>query len=152
MAHNLRFSTYLDVEPEKAWGWITSFAGINTELKPYVTMSAPKGVQSIDDVEIQFGKPLFRSWLKLFGIMPIDYSNLTLVELKAGEGFLERSSMGSMKIWQHERKILPEGNGVLIIDELMFESRLPSVVALPIVKMLFKNRHKKLDEYFNGVN
>lgn len=37
--------------------------------------------------------------------MPIDYSDLTLISLTPGVGFLEQSNMGSMKIWLHERPV-----------------------------------------------
>lgn len=150
MQYTLQFRSDLDINAATAWKWITSFDGINTELAPVLSMTAPPNVRTIDDMDITYGQPLFRSWLKLFGLLPVDYSNLTLVELEDGLGFTECSKMGMMKFWQHERRILPRTNGCTLVDTLTFEPLIPFPLAKSIVKALFKHRHKKLREHLKG--
>ncbi|MES2801334.1 MAG: hypothetical protein V4654_02480 [Bdellovibrionota bacterium] len=41
----------------------------------------------------------------LFGIFPIDHTDLQLKSLEPLKGFVEESNMASMKCWRHERKI-----------------------------------------------
>lgn len=150
MQHTLQFQSELNANTDTAWRWITSFDGINTELAPLLFMTAPSHVRTLTDVDVVYGEPLFRSWLKLFGLLPIDYSKLTLVELEEGVGFTECSRMGSMKVWQHERKIVATPTGSRVTDTLTFESYLPGFVVKPFVTTLFKHRHKKLQRHFNG--
>ena len=69
---------------------------------PFFRMTVPKGVVSLNDVDIQLGVRMFRSYVFLFGVLLIDYSDMTLLELDIGEGFTEQSPMGSMKLWRHE--------------------------------------------------
>jgi hypothetical protein len=52
---------------------------------------------------------LVRSWLLLLGIIPFDYDDIGIVELEADHRLLERSSMLSMKFWEHERTITSSG-------------------------------------------
>lgn len=119
----LTFRSELTVAPERAWDWITSVKGISTELRPILKMSVPRGVQSIGDLDFVPGKPMFRSWMFLFGVLPVDYSDMTLLELDAGKGFVEQSSMASMKLWRHERRVIPNGSGCIVLDRLTFEPR-----------------------------
>ncbi|NJL71809.1 MAG: hypothetical protein HC888_09400 [Candidatus Competibacteraceae bacterium] len=44
-------------------------------------------------------------WLLLFGVLLVDYDDLCLVKVLDGEGFSERSSMLSMRQWQHDRPL-----------------------------------------------
>jgi len=69
-------------------------------------MTAPKGVESIQDVDFKLGQPLFRSTLLLFGAIPVDYSRLTVIKMEEGQWFVEESPMGSMKLWRHERYVV----------------------------------------------
>ena len=57
------------------------------------------------------GERIFRSWVLLFGVLPIDYDDLTLIALEPGRGFHERSRMLSMRVWEHERTLEPDGEG-----------------------------------------
>lgn len=150
MIYELEFRSDLNVGPIKVWRWITSFEGINAELSPYVSMSAPEGVRNINDVDIILGKPLFRSWLKLFGFIPIDYLDVTLVAFDEGSCLIEQSRMASMKLWRHERRIIPNVSGTTLVDKLTFEPKLPGFIVKTVVKILFDNRHKKLDSNLNG--
>src|SRR6266446_2498174 len=74
----LTFRSALSAPRDRVWAWVTSVEGISRELSPIVRMTTPRGVKRIGDVPIEPGKPLFRSWILLFGIIPIDRSDLTL--------------------------------------------------------------------------
>ncbi|MDP1540176.1 MAG: hypothetical protein Q8L72_05940 [Moraxellaceae bacterium] len=144
------FETTVSVAPEKAWQWITSFDGISKEMSPFLKMSAPKGVTGLSSINFEPGKPMFRSWISLFGILPIDYSNLTLMSLEPGVGFVEQSAMGSMKLWRHERRLTPIDSGCTITDRLTFEPRFGGRVVAAVVQRFFTHRHKMLAKHLGG--
>ena len=98
---SLRFESQLDAPPDRIWEWITSLDGISTEMWPFFRMTFPKGVRSLNDVVIKPGIRIFRSYIFLFGILPVDYSDMTLMELDIGRGFVEQSPMGSSIVSLH---------------------------------------------------
>jgi hypothetical protein len=134
------------------WARATTEEGVNDELRPLMRMTMPKAFKGkrIDDVEV--GEPLGRSWVLLFGFIPFDYDDLCLVELEPGRRFLERSQMLSMRMWQHEREVVPRGDGACeITDRVSFELRRPlawipgmSRVAAAIIRRVFAHRHGRL--------
>ena len=137
----------MQVSAEQAWAWATSAAGINAELWPFLKMSAPAKFSKLDGSAITLGRPIFRSWILLFGVLPIDRSDLTVVEMEEGRRFVERSPMRSMRLWQHERIIEPDGVGaVRVTDHLTFEPRLAGRLVAWFVDRLFRNRHRVLIE------
>ena len=149
----LRFESKLHSSAECVWEWITSIDGISNEMWPYFRMSVPRGVRSLTDLEIQIGEPMFRSYIFLLGILPIDFSDMTLVELDAGRGFVEQSPMGFMKLWRHERRIVSTNSNsseVLLIDELTFQPRLARRFVGWFIKHVFTHRHKVLRANLNG--
>ena len=89
-------------------------------------MTAPARVRALDPAEVVLGERIFRSWVLLFGVIPIDYDDLTLIALEPGRGFHERSRMLSMRVWEHERTLEPDGEAAARVrDRLSFEPRLP---------------------------
>ena len=86
----------------------------------------------------------------LFGVIPVDYDDLTLVAIEPGRRFLERSPMLSMREWQHERVLEPDGTGTRVTDRLTFTPRLGLLkpLAVWIVGLLFRHRHKRLRSWF----
>ena len=144
MPYTLRFSTALAVPMSTAWEWMTSFEGISKEMAPYLHMSAPRGVTSLASIDFVPGKPMFRSWITLFGVVPFDYSDLTLLRLEEGVGFLEQSPMGTMRLWRHERRLSPAGAGCVLTDELTFEPRVAGWLSFRIVRSFFAHRHRNL--------
>ena len=138
------FETPVSASPGKAWEWITSLRGISREIRPYFRMTAPKGIESISDLDIVTGRPLFRSRVFLFGFIPIDYSDLTLIEIEQGTGFIEQSPMGSMKLWRHERRIVPSAAGCTIRDHITFEPRMAASFTAWFMRKVFKHRHRVL--------
>jgi hypothetical protein len=120
---------------------------------PLTRMTAPKGFRSLDSGDVVLGQRMFRSWVFLFGVIPFEFDDLTLVELEPGRRFLERSPMLSMKLWQHERIVEPEGSdGCTVTDNLTFEPRMEFMrpLARAIVGLQFRHRHKRLQRRFGG--
>lgn len=147
MQYNLKFSTQLAASPSRVWEWMTSFDGISKEMAPYLHMSKPKGVTDLRSVNFQPGKPMFRSWISLFRLIPFDYSDLTLISLEEGVGFVEQSPMGSMRSWRHVRQLAPTGDGCVLTDELTFEPRIAGWLSCRIVRAFFSHRHRMLARY-----
>ncbi len=143
----------LPVPASTAWEHATSFEGVNHELMPMMRMTAPKGFRSLDSGGVVLGQRLFRSWVLLFGLIPFEYDDLTLVELEPGRRFLERSPMMSMRLWQHERIVQPDGSGgCTVTDNLTFEPRMAFMrpLARAIVGFQFRHRHRRLQSRFGG--
>lgn len=142
----LRFESELSASPERVWDWMTSVRGVQTELWPILKMTAPKSVAKMTDVSVELGRPLFRSWVFLFGIIPIDRSDLTLIRLDAGSGFLEESPMLSMKLWRHERRITSRDGKTVVTDTLTFEPRIAVRFTEWLIRKTFAHRHRVLRE------
>jgi len=70
-------------------------------------MTVPRGFERLDPERVELGRPLGRSWVLLFGLIPFDYDEITLVRLEEGRGFLERSQMLTQRTWEHERTLEP---------------------------------------------
>jgi hypothetical protein len=135
------------------WERAVSLEGINHELAPLLRMTMPRGLRdaTIDDVRV--GQPLGRAWILLFGFLPVDYDDLALAELEPGRRFLERSSLLSLRSWQHERVVEPKGDGACVLtDRLTFEPRIPGTrgLARRIIAFLFRRRHRRMAEWAAG--
>ena len=141
---HLEFRSELRVPPAQAWGWITSVEGILRELRPWMRMTVPRGVARLDDVAIVPGRPLFRSRLYVLGFIPFGHSDLILLELNDGKGFVELSPMTGMKLWRHERSIEPRGTGCTLTDRLAFEPRFAGRLMARFVRRTFAHRHAVL--------
>ncbi len=143
----LEFSSRLASPADEVWKWITSWKSISTEMWPYFRMTAPNGITSIDDLNIVPGIPLFRSRVYLFGIIPIDHSDITLLELDKGRGFVEQSPMRSMILWRHERRISNGANNCTLTDILTFQPRMNRRLVAWFIGRVFKHRHAVLRHY-----
>jgi len=150
---SLHFESRLSAPRERVWQWITSLRGISAELSPLLRMTAPRGVRNIVDLEFTPGVRLFRSRVYLFGILPIDRSDLTLLELDPGRGFLEQSPMLSMRLWRHERRIIDysgDASAVRLIDHLTFSPRWAPGLVRWFLRLVFLHRHAVLRSTFAG--
>jgi hypothetical protein len=128
-----------------------SAEGINAELGPLLRMTVPRGVGSLDLQGLEPG-PLGRSWVLLFGLIPVDYDDIGLERIEPGRGFLERSTMLTQRLWEHERTIEVAPGGATLVDRLAWEPRLPLPGGLmrPVVAALFRHRHRQLQRHFGG--
>ena len=152
-AISLRFESKLHAPTARVWEWITSVEGISAEMRPFLRMTMPKGIRSLDEMQIEPGVRMFRSYVFLFGVLPIDYSDMTLVELDAGRGFIEQSPMGSMELWRHERRIVPcpsDPSAVLLVDQLTFRPRMAQRFVGWFIRQVFAHRHRVLRAHLGG--
>lgn len=133
------------LSPALAWEHATTPSGINAEFHPFLRMTFPASIKRLSE-DWYPGKKLFRSWILLFGVIPVEYDDLALIEVEEGRRFLERSQMLSQKLWQHEREILEESDGVRIVDRVIFESRVPALepVQSILFRAVFRYRHLRL--------
>jgi hypothetical protein len=90
--------------PAVVWERVASFEGVNDELMPIVRMTCPPEHRRIDPATVPLGRPWFRSWLLLFGVLPIDWDHLQLVAIDPPHGFHEDSTMLS------QRRVVPAGD------------------------------------------
>ncbi|HXQ88378.1 MAG TPA: hypothetical protein VN733_01955 [Solirubrobacterales bacterium] len=139
----------LNASAEAVWARAIDPDGINYELAPLMRMTVPRGVEDfgLDDPEPGH---IGRSWILLFGLVPFDYDDITVVRAEPGRGFLERSTMLSMRLWEHERTLEPLGDGrCRITDRLAWEPRvpLPGAWLRPLIRFVFNHRHGRLRRY-----
>lgn len=136
--------------PDVVWRRVVTPAGIADEMRPWLTMTMPRGDLAVDTVRL--GEPVGRAWLRLFGVVPFDYDDLVVTELEPGRRFLEESSMGSMRRWVHERTVEAAPRGTAVTDRVAFTPRAPLVVLGPllarVVGGLFAHRHRRLRRHF----
>ena len=59
--------------PERVWARVVTPEGINDELRPWMTMSMPRGRKSLTVDNVPVGTPVGRCWMRLFGVLPFDY-------------------------------------------------------------------------------
>jgi hypothetical protein len=134
------------------WDRVTTPAGIGDEMHPFLRMTIPRGLDRLDPESIELGERIGRSWILLFGLLPFDYDDLSLVRLDPGEGFLERSTMLSQRVWEHERTLEPIEGGCKVSDRVRWESRLGLATAplRPAIAWFFRHRHRRLVRHFGA--
>lgn len=142
--------TFIAAQQEDVWARITTPEGIAYEMAPWLSMTFPGSVKALTPETVPLGKRLCRSWVLLFGLIPVDYDDVTLVALDPPRRFLEVSPMLSMAHWSHERVIVPYDGGSTVTDTLVFTPRLAAAAPLAkrIVKALFTHRHRRLASWF----
>jgi hypothetical protein len=148
----IRVSSRLAATPEAVWERAMSAEGINHELGPLFRMTIPRGLGELDLAKVEPGR-LGRSWILLFGLIPVDYDDLGLERVEPGRGFLERSTMLSQRLWEHERTIeAAAGGGCTIADRVAWEPRppLPGRLMRPLFAAVFRHRHRRLRRHFGG--
>jgi len=146
-----RIASSLRAERATVWERATSAEGINAELGPVLRMTVPRGLDSLDLRDLKPGR-LGRSWILLFGLIPFDYDDIGLARIEAERGFLERSTMLTQRLWEHERTLQAGGGGTVIEDRLVWEPRLPLPGRLlrPLIAAVFRHRHRQLQRHFGG--
>lgn len=151
--HEIELSSVLDAQADVVWRRVTGFAGINDELMPLMRMTSPARWRGHSIEDAPTGERVFRSWLLLLGVVPIDYDDICIAEIGPGHRFLERSEMMSASVWEHERTVtdLAEGS-CRITDRVRFVPRRAIVgpVLRWFVPRLFAHRHRRLRRRFAG--
>lgn len=134
------------------WERVVTPAGFNHEMRPWLTMRMPRGSRDLTVETVPLGRPVGRAWLRLLGVIPFDYDHLTIVELEPGRRFLERSTMMSMRRWEHERILTRTAGGTEVHDRITFTPRLVLSPAAGLlvrgVTAFFRHRQARLRRYF----
>ena len=144
-------SSIVHAPPAEVWARVTTFAGINHELRPLMRMTPPRRRREETIETVPVGVPLGRFAVRYLGVLPLDHSEMTLAEVVPGSRFHEVSTMGSMRHWEHRRVLeaVDGGTRTRVTDALVFEPRLPAGrLAALIVGGLFAHRHRRLRAWF----
>ncbi len=131
------------------WRHATRPSDLDREFRPFLRMTFPP---EIEDLETSFrpGEQICRSWILLFGLIPVEYDDLTVVELEPGRRFLERSTMLTQERWEHERTLDDDGGGTRVVDRIEFESKVPLLEPIQalVFRAVFAWRHHRLRRLF----
>jgi hypothetical protein len=132
------------------WARVATMAGVNDELAPLARMTHPREVAAQSLESVPLGRPAFRSWVLLFGVLPVEYDDLTLVKVEPGYGFREESPLLTQRLWIHERWIEDLAGGCRLTDRLTFEPRLAPLGPLQriLFRIFFGHRHRRLRKRF----
>jgi ligand-binding SRPBCC domain-containing protein len=154
MIEAVRRTTALVAPASEVWDRVVSPEGINDEMGPWMRMTMPRSMRGKTIADVEPGQRLGRSWILLFGLIPFDYDDLGLAEMEPGRRFLERSTMLSMRRWEHERTVEPTATGCEVSDRVAFELRAPLAaigMTRPVAAMIsrfFAHRHRRLAKRF----
>lgn len=142
--------SFLQAEPEDVWARVTTAQGVNDELWPFLRMTAPRSLREHGLTSVTIGERVCRSWVLLFGVLPVDYDDITLERLDPPLSFLERSTMLSQREWEHERTIEKTPGGSTLTDRIRYQPRLPipDLLLRPLYTAIFKHRHRRLRRHF----
>ena len=148
-------SSTLTASAVDVWHHVTTMAGVNAELAPWVRMTHPGELTRLDDAPELIGQHVaFHSWLLAGGVVPFDRHALGLVSVERFDGgggaFVEESSSWLQRRWRHEREVVVLGEGCRVTDRLLVEPRLALIrpVVANVVPWLFDRRHRVLRERF----
>jgi len=144
------FESRIPRSAAELWRWSTSARGVQAEMAPLLKMTFPDGMQRIPQDQESLGRPLGNCRFLLFGLVPVDLSRLTFVEMEPGRRFVEQSPLLSMKSWRHERVIEPldGGDGARVVDTLEFTPRAARGIVAWFVSRFFAHRHAMLRRQF----
>jgi len=139
-------TSVLRADPQIVWQSVSTLAGVNEEMAPWLKMTAPQG----SDLEAAASGEVLP--LKLVGPagVPLGTYPLRLLEMNEGSGFLEQTRMLPFFLWQHERTIQPDGSGTRITDSLgwKWRARRLDFLVIPMVRRFFGHRHGVLRREF----
>ncbi|HVN83495.1 MAG TPA: hypothetical protein VMW17_01485 [Candidatus Binatia bacterium] len=135
---------------QHVWAHASTMAGVNAELRPLIRMTYPRATDRLDPASVPLGRPLFRSWVLLLGILPIDRHDLTLVSIDPPTGFYEDSRSWLQRRWVHIRTLEETPHGCRVTDRLDFTPRLPAMGRLLsiAIRRIFEHRHGYLRRRF----
>ena len=144
--------SFLRAKPETVWARVTTARGVNDELWPFLRMTAPRRLREEGLAGVRLGERVCRSWVLLFGVLPVDYDDITLVRLEAPRFFLERSTMLSQRAWEHERTIQAAPGGSILTDCVSYQPRLPlpDPILRALYSLIFRHRHQRLRKHWSG--
>ena len=143
-------SVVVDAPVQRVWDLVITPSGIDHELRPLLSMTMPAAHRDATIATVPVGERLGRAWLRLGGILPVDFDDLRLVSVDPPHSFHESSTMLGARVWEHRRTLAATGDGrTRVTDELRMVPRVPlpcPVRALVgrVVDALFAHRHRRL--------
>jgi ligand-binding SRPBCC domain-containing protein len=151
---SFEISTLLNATPAEVWRRVTTPEGLKDEFIPLMRMTIPRALRGATIDDLPLGTPAGRSWLLLFGVIPVDFDDLTIAELGPGHRFLEISTMLTQSQWRHERLVEPRDGGSRLTDRLGWRgrTRISEAVLGAAVPVLFRNRHRRLRRRFGALS
>jgi ligand-binding SRPBCC domain-containing protein len=149
-SYSFAVESALRAPADRVWAHASTFAGVNRELWPLVRMTYPPQMARLTPEAVPLGRTAFRSWILLFGLVPVDYDDIALRALDPGRGFDEASRLFSATFWGHRRTITPAGAGCVVRDELTIEPRWAwaGPVLVRVYRLAFALRHRNLRRMF----
>lgn len=134
------------------WRHAITPAGVNAELAPLLRMTFPRDVRELASADVPLGERLFRSQIRLFGVVPVEWDDVTFVAIEPGRRFLERSTLLTQHLWEHERVVTADGGGARLTDRLRFEPRIETLGAMhwSAFRAVFAWRHRRLRARFGA--
>jgi ligand-binding SRPBCC domain-containing protein len=147
--YTFTLTTPLQASAETVWAHASTFAGVNRELWPIVRMTCPPALSHLTST-FPLGQRAFRSWILALGFLPIEYDDITPVELDPGRGFSEVSRLFAVREWRHRRSIRPAPPGCVVTDEIALTPRIPGTgwLLARIYRVMFAWRHRRLRRLF----
>jgi hypothetical protein len=146
--YTFTFESRLRAAAPDLWEHATSMRGVNREFWPFLRMTYPPGREALGPVP-PLGKRLFRSWILLFGVVPVDFDDLSFTRFEPGREFLECSKLGTMREWRHRRSISAAEDGAVLRDEVECVPRLAAgSILVPVFRAVFALRHRRLRRLF----
>jgi hypothetical protein len=152
-AMRLTVQVTLRARREHVWAELSTIAGTNRELAPFVRLTDPTHGARFDTDAWQGGARV--SWQLLFGFIPVDRHRVDLVALPDGSGFRESSSSWWHRRWWHERTVLDDSGpdnpgGCVVRDSVESEHRLGVLdpIEARAVRQMFHRRHQSLQRRF----
>jgi ligand-binding SRPBCC domain-containing protein len=148
--HSFTISTTLRATAEQVWTHASTFAGVNRELWPLVRMTYPPAMSRLTPEAFPVGCTAFRSWIFLFGVLPVEFDDIALEELNPGLGFSEVSRLFTMREWRHRRTLMATAEGCVVRDELAIVPRWRGTGWLLawVYRRVFAWRHRRLRRIF----
>jgi hypothetical protein len=148
-------SSRLHASQDVVWAGASTARGINDEFFPLLRMTASRHLRENGLAHVELGTRICRSWVLLLGVLPVDYDDITLVRLDPPRGFLERSTMFSQRVWEHERTIerAPDvADACVVTDAIRYEPRLlvPDFIVNRLYAAVFRYRHHRLRKRYGG--
>lgn len=138
---------------DAVWARVTTQEGINDELRPILTMTMPGRWRGAAITEVPVRQRLGRAWIRLGGLLPVEYDDLFLLEVAAPSRFHEYSSMATTRVWEHMRDLeVVDDAQTQVTDTVALEPRVSLVapVLRRVVGALFTHRHQRLRRHFGG--
>lgn len=150
--HRFSITSDLATTPEIVWRHVSTMDGVNDEMRPLLRMTVPPDLTATRIDELAVGHRAGRSWLLLFGLVPVDYDDLMIAEQGPGHRFREESRMLTQSCWEHERSVEAIPGGCRVVDTLAWQGRVAPLGALYrlAVPILFGHRHRRLRKRFGA--